>query len=400
MRETIVFIGGDARTAAAAEKLANEGFSVSLVGFEKYKFEELPTEKAERPSDRRLPKSRAEAQSSGASSELLQGVASCGERRKPRCSGTVPSQKRKKTVDKKTERPQNARTSADRRQEDAKPRFGQERNTPNRERSIRFSEIGEGALTADCFVLPTPCSRDGKTVFAPFSETEISIPAVRKMLFGERTDETERCEKISEKGEEPSGKAVPPLVVGGVTAKFFPEASDLTEREDFKLLNAVPSAEGAVATALSETDITLWKANCVVVGFGKIGKRLAALLRAFGAFVTVTARKTTDFAEARAAGFCIFNTREVAAAMPKADIVFNTVPHSVIGEKEISAAKQSTLFEELASAPGGIDKEACLRLGRKYVSALGLPGRFSPRTAGEIMAEAVKNAVSERQKQN
>ena len=234
---------------------------------------------------------------------------------------------------------------------------------------IDGTEIG---LSADaCVVLPTPCSKDGQTLFAPFAKEPFQISEVREMLRGVG------------------------LVVGGGAKKYFAEAVDLLEREDFKILNAVPSAEGAVAVAIEATDITLSGAKCVVVGFGKIGKRLSALLRAFGSDVTATARKAVDFAEARAAGIRIVQTKRVAAALAEADIVFNTVPYSVIGEKELSATKETAVFIELASAPGGIDKEACGRLGRKYVSALGLPGRFSPKSAGRITAEAIKNIIEE-----
>ena len=234
---------------------------------------------------------------------------------------------------------------------------------------IDRTEIG---LTADvCVVLPTPCSKDGQTLFAPFAKEPFQLSEVRKMLRWVG------------------------LVVGGGAKKYFAEAVDLLEREDLKILNAVPSAEGAAAVAVAETDITLSGANCVVVGFGKIGKRLSALLRAFGADVTATARKATDFAEARAAGIRIIQTKNVAESLEEADIVFNTVPYSVIGEKELRAAKETAVFIELASAPGGIDKEACGRLGRKYVSALGLPGRFSPKSAGRITAEAIKNIIEE-----
>lgn len=236
-------------------------------------------------------------------------------------------------------------------------------------RSVAGAGIG---LSADaCVVLPTPCSKDGLTLFAPFAKEPFQISEVREMLRGVG------------------------LVVGGGAKKYFAEAVDLLEREDFKILNAVPSAEGAVAVAIEATDITLSGAKCVVVGFGKIGKRLSALLRAFGADVTATARKAVDFAEARAAGIRIVQTKRVSASLAEADIVFNTVPYSVIGEKELSATKETAVFIELASAPGGIDKEACGRLGKKYVSALGLPGRFSPKSAGRITAEAIKNIIEE-----
>ncbi len=318
MRDIIVFLGGDERTAAAAEVFENAGFEVRFVGVERYESSE---------------KARTGAPLSEKKEE--DGAPGSGEK-----AGTGEPLSEKK-------------------EEDGAPGSG--------ETEIR---VPKGA----CAVLPTPCSKDGQTLFAPFAETPLGIPEVREALRS-------------------AG-----IVVGGGAKKFFPEAIDLLEREDFKILNAVPSAEGAVAVAIEATDITVSGSKCVVVGFGKIGKRLSSLLRAFGADVTATARKATDFAEARAAGIRVIQTKDVSAALAEADIVFNTVPFAVIGEKELAQTEKTAVFIELASAPGGIDARACERLGRKYVSARGLPGRFSPKSAGAITAEAIMNIVAEKRR--
>ena len=55
-----------------------------------------------------------------------------------------------------------------------------------------------------------------------------------------------------------------------------------------------------------------------------------------------------------------------------------------------------TLFIDLASKPGGIDITSAQELGRKVIWALGLPGKTSPVTAGEIIAETIDNMLTER----
>ena len=267
MIKNIIFIGGDGRTVEAAKTLEKAGFGVRLVGFEKYE-----------------------------NGEAAKRESTDAETRK---SGSVAVTKDIKDAGVETE-------------------------------AQRIDKTEIGLTEGVCIVLPTPCSKDGQTLFAPFAKEPFQLSEVREMLRGVG------------------------LVVGGGAKKYFAEAVDLLEREDFKILNAVPSAEGAAAVAVAETDITLSDAKCVVVGFGKIGKRLSALLRAFGADVTATARKAADFAEARAAGIHIIQTKNVAAALAEADIVFNTVPYSVIGEKELRAEKDTAVFIELASAPVGI----------------------------------------------
>ena len=50
---------------------------------------------------------------------------------------------------------------------------------------------------------------------------------------------------------------------------------------------------------------------------------------------------------------------------------------------------------DLASAPGGVDAEAAERLGIKVISALSLPGKVAPETAGEIIKNTVYNIIKE-----
>ena len=43
----------------------------------------------------------------------------------------------------------------------------------------------------------------------------------------------------------------------------------------------------------------------------------------------------------------------------------------------------------LAARPGGVDRQAAEKRGVRVIHALGLPGKYSPVTAGEIIAETV-----------
>ena len=44
---------------------------------------------------------------------------------------------------------------------------------------------------------------------------------------------------------------------------------------------------------------------------------------------------------------------------------------------------------DIASAPGGVDYEAAGALGIAAKLCLGLPGKYAPKTAGEILAEEI-----------
>ena len=57
-------------------------------------------------------------------------------------------------------------------------------------------------------------------------------------------------------------------------------------------------------------------------------------------------------------------------------------------EKLRSVPRRSPIID-IASAPGGVDREYAARLGLRTVHALSLPGKYAPRTAAEIICEAL-----------
>ena len=77
------------------------------------------------------------------------------------------------------------------------------------------------------------------------------------------------------------------------------------------------------------------------------------------------------------------------------DFVFNTVPHPVFNGVELSALPRDCVLIDLASFPGGVDKHYALSRKINLIEARGLPGKFSPETAGHIVAEAVDQVIRE-----
>lgn len=49
----------------------------------------------------------------------------------------------------------------------------------------------------------------------------------------------------------------------------------------------------------------------------------------------------------------------------------------------------------LSPKPSGVDLEAAEKIGRKVIWALGLPGKYAPETAGEIVAQTVERMLRE-----
>lgn len=231
----------------------------------------------------------------------------------------------------------------------------------------------------DILVLPMPVSEDGVTVHAPYAGSPVLLRDLLPVL-------------------RPGA-----LVLGGrfgKTDSFFRSAGFETEdygnREEFALFNAVPTAEGAVGILLDELPRTLFGAQILVTGYGRIGRILTVLLKSFGAEVTVAARKSADRTRAETDGCRGIPFTALPEEIGRFDAVCNTVPACVLDETLLADLREDALVLDLASRPGGVDREAAQKLGRRVVWALSLPGRTAPVTAGDIIARTVMQVLGER----
>ena len=233
--------------------------------------------------------------------------------------------------------------------------------------------LREALSGASIVLLPLPVCRGGKTVHAPLSDNRIELGDLCAAL--------------------PEGAAV----FGGYLPEELKKACkekncatyDLLKDEKFALANALPTAESALSLAALRYGGVLWKSRCAVLGYGRIGRLLCRRLEAFGAKVTVFARREESRREARHAGFEAAAFEDLRAFLPKADIVFNTVPHNLLLKGDFPLLREEALYIELASPPFGIPEEEAPLLPCGYLYAPGLPGRYSPVYAGKTIAEAV-----------
>lgn len=230
-----------------------------------------------------------------------------------------------------------------------------------------FEVIRDSAVT----VLPLPCQKDGK-LNAPTSNEEIYVGDIFTAGMGKT------------------------LFVGGMLPPDLPQSEDISLREDFLLKNAVLTAEGAIEIALRERDFSLFGARVAVFGYGRIGARLASLLTAFGAKVTVVARRSESRLLAEISNHLAVGYTESGDVLENSDIVFNTVPFRIFGKDELSKMSKNSLYIELASPPFGFceeDKDSC---AAKIIVASGLPGKTAFESAGRIIFETVLSILRER----
>ena len=223
-------------------------------------------------------------------------------------------------------------------------------------------------ITSDVLVLPVPTTKDGVNVFAPITNQKIPLEFIEKNSIDSQLILC--CNYLFEKRR----------------------CIDYNVLDSYALLNAVPTAEGAIKLAIENTPFTLWGAKTLVIGYGRVGKILANRLNAMGCNVTVSARKPADFGLLSALGINHVHTNAVNEKLNNFDIVFNTVDVKVI-EDEALKHSNCHLFIDLSSK-GGFDLETAKNNNIKAINAPGLPGKIAPQTAGEILAKTVIDLIN------
>ncbi len=165
--------------------------------------------------------------------------------------------------------------------------------------------------------------------------------------------------------------------------------------EELALLNAIPTAEGAVQKALELSPVTLHGSSTLIFGLGRCGRALARALRGLGARVTAVVRRSENAALAYSMGLTAIEPDAAAAAAKEADFIFTTVPAPLLNAGFLKRVRAGAVILDLAAAPGGTDFTAAAGLGLKAVLLPGLPGLVAPQTSGLILERVYRRLLRE-----
>lgn len=226
-------------------------------------------------------------------------------------------------------------------------------------------------------ILPLPVTRDKKILNAPFAKKSIELNDYFINMLKDK------------------------IVFCGISSLLY-ESRDKWRNvnikdyfhEDFEILNAIPTAEGALQIAMSEFKGTINSSKCLVIGYGRVGKVLSQLLKNMGACVTVSARNDLDLTWIQVMGCKHINTNFLPKKL-EYDLIFNTVPFKIFNQENLLRCPNDCTIIDLSSEPGGVDFDAAQSMGIKTVHALGLPGKFSPMTSGEIIKDVIYKIIKE-----
>lgn len=231
---------------------------------------------------------------------------------------------------------------------------------------------------ADCVILPVP-AENGRMLNSPLSEERLGIEELISALWpgqvlcgGKISDDT--------------------CIMAGAEGL---RVEDLMCRQEFVTGNAAVTAEGAIALLMQSTDRALLGSSVLICGWGRIGKLLALRLKALGARVCIAARRGGSRAMAELLGMESCAIKALPGRIGSFDFVINTVPARILGEETLCCAAEEALLMELASAPGGFDRKLAENIGLKVLYAPGLPGKYAPYTAAELIKRSVCTIMSE-----
>ena len=232
---------------------------------------------------------------------------------------------------------------------------------------------------ADIIIGPIPFSKDGIYVNLP-NDNKINIEDVFKKLDN----------KI--------------FIAGAIKLEVYElakmrniEIIDLMEREELTILNVIATVEGTIPIMIESTEKILQGSKVLILGFGRIGKLLAERLTGLACNVTCSARKVTDLAWIKTYGYEPTNINELGEKLSEYDFIINTAPSLILTKERIEYIKKDCVLIDLASNPGGIDKEAASEKNIKLIHALALPGKVAPVTSAEFIEETIDNILKERE---
>jgi dipicolinate synthase subunit A len=201
--------------------------------------------------------------------------------------------------------------------------------------ATRSATIKDALSSCDAVILPLPVSKNNSEIFTPLSDLKITSDDISKYLG-------KKC-----------------IIFSGSDSSILKKGFDhnriitYTDSKDFAILGSVPTAECAISLAVLHSRRTCSGSKYLVVGCGTVGKQLSLLASKMGATVFVSARKSEDFAWIEAQQLKALKTYQLSDCDKSFDVIFNTVPHTVIDKKVLENLSGSPIIIELASKPYG-----------------------------------------------
>lgn len=172
-------------------------------------------------------------------------------------------------------------------------------------------------------------------------------------------------------------------IVEGRNIKYY----NLLLDEVFSIENAIQTAEAALMLIIRATNTSIFEQRTAIFGYGRLGRALAKLYTGLGLNFAIC---TNDYYERASAHLSCKDVYDISAPLDGFDVIINTIPAKVLPLERLKNAVKCSYILDLASY-SSVDVSEVESVGITYDNALGLPGKYSPKSAGEILAKAILN---------
>ncbi|GKX31805.1 dipicolinate synthase subunit A [Vallitalea longa] len=179
---------------------------------------------------------------------------------------------------------------------------------------------------------------------------------------------------------------------------------DIVAAYEFAILNSVPTAEGVIGMMIENLGITLSGSKCLVLGYGRCGMAISDLAKKMNMDVYVASASNEELIMAEIKKYKTLKiedkklllvdylTREFLDEsnfiinLERFNYVINTIPASLININ-LSKKLDNYIFIDIANIYED-DKN-------KFINARGIPGKYSPKTAGKIISDVIEKHMQE-----
>lgn len=165
----------------------------------------------------------------------------------------------------------------------------------------------------------------------------------------------------------------------------------LMDLDYISCLNSVPTAEGVIYYLIKSLKKTIDGSDILIIGYGNCGKTLADKLYKLNANVYINTRRKSSYAQAivnKISPFYKLDFRQ-----KKFDAIINTAPCKIIPDHDLKLLPNKTLLIDITRS--GFNIDLAQQKNNDSIRLLSIPSKFSPETAGEILARYIYEKVIE-----
>ena len=227
---------------------------------------------------------------------------------------------------------------------------------------------------------PIPFSRDGLNVNSTFVESKILIKDLLEKIKGKILIAGNISEDVKKLAE-----------------NYNIQVIDVMKSEKLAVLNTIATAEGTIELMIANTNTIIFDSNVLILGFGRVAKTLADRLKGLVKSITCASREDDELAWIEVYGYEKLNLNDFVKCqeskkyLKNYDVIINTIPSMLLDAEKLQYVNKEVLLIDLASNPGGIDKEETKKQGLKLIHALGLPGKVAPKSSAKFIKEVLPN---------